>query len=47
LGRRIKDPRVRELVKNFVAVFGDGKSLGLGSQVSQICAIFYPDRLDH
>jgi hypothetical protein len=30
LGRRIKDPRVRELVKNFVTVFGDGKSLGLG-----------------
>jgi hypothetical protein len=41
------DPRVRELTKNFVTVFGDGKSLGLGSQVSQICAIFYPDRLDH
>jgi hypothetical protein len=43
----IKDARIRELTKNFITVFGDGKSLGLGSQVSQICAIFYPDRLDH
>jgi hypothetical protein len=47
LGRRIKDPRLRELTKNFITVFGDGKSLGLGSQVSQICAVFFPDRLDH
>jgi hypothetical protein len=43
----IKDERVRELTKQFIRVFGDGKSLGLGSQVSQICAIYYPDRLDH
>ncbi|MDR0374618.1 MAG: hypothetical protein LBH85_02725 [Treponema sp.] len=47
LGRKIKDGRLRELTKNFIMVFGDGKSLGLGSQVSQICAIFYPDRVDH
>jgi hypothetical protein len=47
LGRKIKDPRLRELTKNFIAVFGNGKSLGLGSQVSQICAVFFPDRLDH
>ena len=47
LGRKIHDPRVRELTRNFISVFGEGKSLGLGSQVSQICAIFYPDRLDH
>ena len=45
--RVIKDERVRELAKKFITVFGPGKSLGLGSQVSQICAIFYPDRLDH
>jgi hypothetical protein len=47
LGKKIKDPRLRELTKNFITVFGDGKSLGLGSQVSQICAVFFPDRLDH
>ena len=47
LGGRIKDRRVLDLTKTFVGTFGDGKSLGMGSQVSQICAIFYPDRLDH
>jgi hypothetical protein len=30
-----------------VSVFGDGKSLGLGSQISQVSAIFYPTGLDH
>jgi len=47
LGRKIKDPQVRALLKNFITVFGEGKSLGLGSQISQICAIFYPSMLDH
>nr|AGS53511.1 hypothetical protein [uncultured bacterium contig00055] len=47
LDGKIKDPRLRHLTKGFIRVFGDGKSLGLGSQVSQICAIFFPDRLDH
>lgn len=36
-----------ELYKNFVTVFGDDISLGLGSQVSQISAIAYPSKLDH
>jgi hypothetical protein len=43
----ISDPMVQNLVRRFVTVFGGGKSLGLGSQVSQISAIFYPDKLDH
>jgi hypothetical protein len=47
LENKIKDGRVLDLTRKFIAVFGEGKSLGLGSQVSQICAIFYPDRLDH
>jgi hypothetical protein len=47
LDRKIRDKRIKELTKRFVSVFGQGKSLGLGSQVSQICAIFYPDTLDH
>jgi len=45
--RDITDKRVLDLTKNFVSVFGDGKSLGLGSQVSQISAIYFPNRLDH
>jgi len=47
LETKIRDKRVLELAKKFISVFGDGKSLGLGSQVSQISAIFYPDKLDH
>jgi hypothetical protein len=47
MGRKIKDRRVQSLAKQFISVFGEGKSLGLGSHVSQICAVFYPDMLDH
>jgi hypothetical protein len=47
LDRDIKDKRVLDLTKKFIAVFGDGKSLGLGSQVSQIVAVYFPSRLDH
>jgi retron-type reverse transcriptase len=47
LDSQIHDSRVRELTRRFIAVFGDGKSLGLGSQVSQIAAVFYPNHLDH
>jgi hypothetical protein len=43
---RINDPNVRRYVSDFVTAFGD-KSLGLGSQVSQISAIYYPNRVDH
>jgi hypothetical protein len=43
----IQDKRIRKLLRNFITPFGEGKSLGLGSQVSQISAIFYPNRLDH
>jgi hypothetical protein len=45
--RYITDPRLRGLTRRFVSVFGDGVSLGLGSQVSQITAMFYPNTLDH
>jgi len=45
--KRVNDERVRDLVHRFVSVFGAGKSLGLGSQISQISAIYYPDTLDH
>jgi hypothetical protein len=45
--RYITDPRLRALTRDFITVFGENTSLGLGSQVSQICAIFYPNVLDH
>jgi retron-type reverse transcriptase len=47
LERPITDRRVTALIRGFVSVFGPGKSLGLGSQVSQVAAIFYPNTLDH
>jgi hypothetical protein len=47
LEKEIQDNRVLDLTKKFITVFGDGKSLGLGSQVSQIAAIYFPDPLDH
>jgi hypothetical protein len=47
LREKVKDQRVMDLTEKFIRVFGDGKSLGLGSQVSQVSAIFYPDRVDH
>jgi hypothetical protein len=47
LREQVKDRRVMELTEKFIRVFGDGKALGLGSQVSQISAIYYPNRLDH
>jgi hypothetical protein len=47
LEQHITDRRVTALARSFVSVFGPGKSLGLGSQVSQVAAIFYPNTLDH
>jgi hypothetical protein len=47
LERHITDRRITALIRSFVSVFGPGKSLGLGSQVSQVAAIFYPNTLDH
>ncbi len=43
----IQDEKVLNLTKSFVAPFGDGISLGLGSQVSQIAALFIPNKMDH
>ena len=43
----LTDERIFNLYKSFITVFGDGISLGLGSQVSQISAISYPNKLDH
>jgi retron-type reverse transcriptase len=43
----IHDKDVLILLKRFITVFGDNVSLGLGSQISQIGAIFYPNDIDH
>lgn len=46
LDKRIEDARLRKIIHQFVDVFG-AVGLGLGSQVSQICALIYPNKLDH
>jgi hypothetical protein len=45
--KHIKDPRIIKLLYDLISVFGDGVSLGLGSQVSQISAIFHANPIDH
>lgn len=44
--RSFSDKRIVELTKQFIDAFGT-KSLGIGSQVSQILAIRYPNKIDH
>ena len=46
LDKKIYDKRIVELVKQFILPFGE-KSLGLGSETSQILAINYANRIDH
>ena len=44
--RVFNDPRIAGLVKQFIDDFGD-VGLGLGSQISQVSALMYPNALDH
>ena len=47
LAPNIRDKRTRKPLWTFIQAFGPEKSLGLGSEISQICAVFFPNRLDH
>lgn len=40
------DPDIVDLIMDFIDAFGV-RSLGLGSQVSQMTAVFHPNRIDH
>lgn len=46
LSKVFLDQRLLRLIWSFVDSFGE-KSLGIGSQVSQILAVYYPNALDH
>lgn len=47
LKRHIKDEKMMNLLEMIVRSFSDdGKGLGIGSQISQICGIYYPTPLD-
>lgn len=43
----IDDDRIFNLVVYFVRCFPGDFGLGLGSEISQICAVYYPNSLDH
>lgn len=48
LRKHIQDERVINLLKMIIRSFSDDeKGLGIGSQISQICGIFYPTPLDN
>lgn len=44
---KLPDDSVNWLFEEFVNSFGGDKGLGIGSQVSQICGLFYPSRIDN
>lgn len=43
----IKDDRLYEMYHYFVDCFGGDKGIGLGSQISQVTALFYTNEIDH
>lgn len=47
LREKIKDDRIFDLTRHFIDCFDGEVGLGLGSEVSQIAAIFYPNKIDH
>lgn len=51
LGQKIKDKKVIELLKHLITTFdtteNTGRSVGIGSQISQIAGIYYPARIDN
>ncbi len=46
LNEKLPDKRLVRLAEMFISQYGE-EGLGLGSQVSQCCALTLPDRLDH
>ena len=44
---KIKDPALLDLLEKMIRPFGDGRSLGLGSQVSQVSGIYFPTEIDN
>jgi len=43
----LPDNESYRLTEQFVRAFGGDYGLGLGSEISQTCAIFYPNKIDH
>lgn len=47
LEEKFKDPTIRRIMHQLVDAFGPERSLGIGSQVSQILAVSFPNSVDH
>ena len=47
VGKHIQDENVMQLVRDMTESFGEERSLGIGSQISQVFGIFYPTRIDN
>lgn len=48
LNKHIHDEKVMILLKQIIYSFSeDGKGLGIGSQISQICGVYYPTSIDN
>lgn len=47
ISKYIEDPKLMRLISQLVNDFEGDRGLGLGSQISQISALFYPNDLDH
>ena len=47
VNKRIDDPWIQKEVKRIIESFGDGKGIGLGSQVSQLIQLAVLDDIDH
>lgn len=46
ISEKIKDERVMKLITNLIETFGE-KSVGIGSQISQVAGVFYPTEIDN
>ena len=45
--KRIPDAETMKLFKDLITTFGDGKGVGIGSQISQIIGIYYLTEIDN
>ena len=47
IAKQYTDKRLIDVINKMIDSFGGECGLGLGSQISQICALYYPNKIDH
>ena len=45
--KEIHDPNILRIAQFYIEAFGDGVSVGIGSQISQLSGVRYPSHIDH